>query len=229
MLEFKNICYYNYSGKKRRYYGVDKDVLANQTLLRFTLSEDAKQESNGNRNSVLEIAKKYNAKFVSIYGLGFQIIGTSENVTVNEFKTSESLNEFREWQSRTAWPDDPELVIKMITIPSEFQLNTYSYHFGHDSNLFLSDDNGFYNVDTGNKITNRRQIVSELWKLGWLTARGKPLRVPYQYESSTPTQLQQLINQINNSKKLNNFYTQQLGIIYKKIIKNCTYPGHNND
>jgi hypothetical protein len=52
-----------------------------------------------------------------------------------------------------------------------------SEFYTYRASLCLREHQGVYDVATGRRLTNRREIIERMWRLGFAAQRGRPLSI----------------------------------------------------
>lgn len=151
--------YYRHSTQHNR----DSD-----TLIVFTLAEEARRDAQNNLDFCLDIGRKHRAEYLVLQENKIQFVGVG------------IYNGIMDRLAPGAWQQD-----YMTWSDSR------SIDFGRDSSgigechvmrpwrraFAMSGTRGVYDIGTGTRLKNREDIITRFWNLGYASWRGRPLSV----------------------------------------------------
>jgi len=140
------------------------------TLAAFTLTPEAQRDSEHNFDLVINMARHYHQDLLVIKPQQIQVAGTGDG-SVNQHIAKELfpdswLREYEQWLD-TTYPVAARVDHSDQGAVTEF----YTYRPA----LCLRQQQGVYDVETGRRLTNRREIIERMWRLGFAAQRGRPL------------------------------------------------------
>jgi hypothetical protein len=137
-------------------------------LALFTFSEQARQDSAANLAETLKTAAKYGARLVVFKPQQIQMGGGREfdpGWAGTELFPVKWCREYDDWVD-TRVPQRP------VTQTSHYGGSVEFYVFRQC--LAMKEHQGVYDVETGKRLTNRKEIIERIWDLGFATQRGRP-------------------------------------------------------
>jgi len=142
------------------------------TLTAFTLSTEAEKHSQHNFDLVMSTARHYGQDLVVIKPQQIQVAGVgdgSESQAVAQVLFPEPwLREYERWID-SSYPVGAKMDHSEQSVVCEF----YTFR----PSLCLREKQGIYDVATGRRLTNRREIIERMWRLGFAAQRGRPLSI----------------------------------------------------
>lgn len=174
MLKYLTICEANKTQERLRlnvYGNIWRDSNHNReadTLAVFTLGPESQKDSQHNFDLVISTARHYNQDLVVIKPGQVQIagVGDQQKVMADTLFPRQWLKEYERWMD-TSHPITPRFDHSEQGEVCEF----YTYRPA----LCLREQQGVYDVTTGRRLTNRREIIERMWRLGFAAHRGRPL------------------------------------------------------
>lgn len=136
----------------------------------FTHGEAARQQSQDNLDFCLQVARKHDMNVVVFKDCQIQMAGGR---SVDSRCAAAVYRLFpHSWLSAyEAWLDTQHPQRAMTQDSDEGEsLEFYSYRHCFS----VPEHQGVYDVGTGRRITNRRDIIERFWTLGFATSRGRP-------------------------------------------------------
>lgn len=190
MLSYQNI--HNVNKAQRRLkngyrWHAGKETEASDRLLMFTLGVQAERDSQANFDAVMQVARDSGQQLVIIRDHKIQLAGSvdgSAQRACERLFTRDWLKGFNQWVDSLKWPTSPVIESSGRGEYLGFQ------HYRHC--LALSEHVGVYDVDTGKKLTNRREIIQRYWDLGFAAWRGRPVSIAQLKWSGTREELEEL-------------------------------------
>lgn len=141
-------------------------------LLVFTFGSQALDESQQNLELCISTARSYDMDLVIIKDSQIQLAGSTghgrHRLVANSLFSDQWLQEYSEWLETSHRPQ-PLLQQNRHGECVEF----YSYRHG----FCTKEHQGVYDVSTGRRLTNRREIIQRIWDLGFASHRGRPMSV----------------------------------------------------
>jgi len=171
MIEYLNI-YHNQRARRqlqaRYWYNSTPDRSA-ATMAEFTTSLTAPQHSAGNVQVIVEHARRYDMDIMVIESNSIQFLARANaRVALDQAFSPDWRQQFQQ---------DMEL-------DSVLQVRSEDSDLGQSARLHFYRDcvtvpklQGVYEVSTGRRMTNRREIIERIWSWGFPTRRGRPLSV----------------------------------------------------
>lgn len=207
-------------------------------MLTFTLTEVAAQDSETNFEYLREFARRHGAPYFIITDCGVQFVGHDHEILKTEFITVRMIDDYHTYREH-ATDHDYYRGQSLSSIMNERNYqgdDTGMYASKFDSwtlngGWVLPKRRGFYNTETGEKITNRRQQIETLWKLGFMSRRGRPVTAASPSISITGDEVNEMIRLLNNidlkhkSGKPYNEFTASIHALYRRVTRYCAWPG----
>jgi len=178
MLKYQTICEANRTQErlKRNAYGNRwQDTNHNReadTLSLFTLSPEAQRHSAANFDLIMSTARQYKQNLVVLKPHQVQVAGPSDSSLSQDVARvlfpDAWLREYERWVD-TSYPINIRSDISEQGAVSEF----YTFR----PTMCLREQQGVYDVATGQRLTDRREIIERMWQLGFAAQRGRPLSI----------------------------------------------------
>ena len=229
MLRYQTICEANKTQERlrRNRYGGNfwREETHNReadTLAAFTLKPEAQQHSQHNFDLVLATARHYRQDLVVIKPEQIQVAGTGDG-SVNrdiakELFPESWLREYEQWLD-TTYPLAPRVDHSGQGAFTEF----YTYRPA----LCLREHQGVYDVATGRRLTNRRDIIERMWRLGFAAQRGRPLSVARTKWTGNREELQEIADLADRhwNRRNTSEAAKKLVSVWRSINRYSAWPG----
>ena len=141
-------------------------------LVVFTLDPEAKRDSQANFDLVMSLARQYRQDLLIIKPQQVQVAGVGDGSVNRDMARvlfpDSWLRAYEQWID-TRHPMAPRFDQSEQGALLEF----YTYR----PSLCLREQQGVYDVATGRRLTNRREIIERMWQLGFAAHRGRPLSI----------------------------------------------------
>ena len=95
----------------------------------------------------------------------------------------------------------------------------------HQAPFAVKEHAGVYDCATGEKITNRREIIQRMWNLGFASQRGRPLTVARNVWSGTRQDLVRAEEIYNEFRGKNTDPARKLCSVYTSAARHYAWPG----
>ena len=194
-------------------------------LALFTLGDYPAEDSAQNVNELIDVAANYNHKFLVVTRDFAQFVGgdpiPDRVLFTNEFK--------KNIVAVTRYPNDSTFELKRQT-SSEFA-HCATFRPSWYVNIAVPAHRGVYNVKTGERIADRRQVIQHFWDMGFITRRGRPLSVASDSVGATREEIIRLGNEyerVQHDMKIDGIsteYRRRIRTTYNAISKDCAWPG----
>lgn len=150
----------------------DNHTRDGDTLSLFTLRPEAERDSKMNFDLVMSTARHHEQDLVCIKPTQIQVAGNGDRgrhqAVANDLFPRDWIKEYEEWVDSTH-SVHPRLDDSRQGEVCEF----YTWR----PSLCLREQQGVYDVATGRRLTNRREIIERMWNLGFAAHRGRPLSI----------------------------------------------------
>ena len=192
------------------------------TLAAFTLKPEAQQHSRHNFDLVLATARHYRQDLVVIKPEQIQVAGTGDgsvNRDIAKKLFPESwLREYEQWLD-TTYPLAPRVDHSGQGAFTEF----YTYRPA----LCLREHQGVYDVASGRRLTNRREIIERMWRLGFAAQRGRPLSVARTKWTGNREELQEIADLADRhwNRRNTSEAAKKLVSVWRSINRYSAWPG----
>ena len=162
---------------RRNHYGrnlwrSDTHTRDGDTLSLFTLSPEAERDSKANFDLVMATARHYGQTLLCIKPTQIQVAGTGDSgrtqAVADALFPKDWIKSYEEWID-SSHGGRPRLEQSLLGEVCEF----YTYRPA----FCLRGQQGVYDVATGRRLTNRREIIERMWDLGFAAQRGRPLSI----------------------------------------------------
>lgn len=191
MIKYQEICEINRASERLRlnkynWHWDDKHNRDSDMLCKFTLEPRAIQHSLDNLEYVLKVAKKHDQDLVVVKPVMIQVAGAGahKNKSVaRDLLPNKWLVEYGQWVDTSA-----PLAVR-VDHNGHGQVTEF---WTHRPGMVLSRHQGVYDVATGQRLTNRQQIIQRIWALGFATARGRPPYVARTRWTGTREELEEI-------------------------------------
>jgi hypothetical protein len=162
--------------KHNRYNSVwhrDKDnTLDSDQLIEFTFGSQAERDSQSNHDWVMAKAREHDLDLVVFKPCQIQVAGFGDGSRCEDAARTlfpdPWLREYEKWVD-TTYP--------MGYRSDQSQQGQVSEFYTYRHSLCLREHQGVYDVATGRRLTNRREIIERMWRLGFAAHRGRPLSI----------------------------------------------------
>ena len=195
----------------------EADVLA-----MFTLTPEAQQHSGHNFDLVMTTARHYRQDLVVIKPEQIQVAGPGDgsvnrNIAKELFPES-WLREYEQWLD-TTYPLVPRVDHSGQGAFTEF----YTYRPA----LCLREHRGVYDVATGRRLTNRRDIIERMWRLGFAAQRGRPLSIARTKYTGNREELQEIADLADRhwNRRNTSEAAKKLVSVWRSINRYAAWPG----
>ena len=189
MNQLATICEYNRTERRlaknsygHRYSWADMEhTYEGDRMALFTLQKNAEQDSQDHVNVLIEQGKIHAAKFLVIHQNLCQFVGPDTKKLSEQVWNPTWLDDYRRWtdsnaQQRHDVTDDGSCSSIWLTRLA----------------MCVKKHAGVYELDTGKRMTNRREIIGQFWQHGFATRRGRPLSVAQIKDTGTRDELKEL-------------------------------------
>lgn len=140
------------------------------TLSLFTLGPQSQADSKANFDLIMGTARHYHQDLVVLKPQQIQVAGFGDGSRGRDAARvlfpDTWLREYEQWID-TSHPINVKTDTSEQGAVSEF----YTYR----PSLCLREQQGVYDVASGRRLTNRREIIERMWRLGFAAHRGRPL------------------------------------------------------
>lgn len=188
-------------------------------LHEFTHAPAAVAASAHNLDFCLETARAHDQTLLVIKPYTIQTAGPGRNGRVKDVLFTD------EWRRvHGVWLDTTSLVSAQIEATDRgIMVGFYSYR----ACLCLREHEGVYDVASGRKLTNRRNIIERMWDLGFAANRGRPLAFAKLRWTGTREDLE-LITELAEqhwSRRHASEVSKKLVSAYTSINRYAAWPG----
>ena len=195
----------------------EADVLA-----MFTLEPEAQKESEHNFALVMATARHCQQDLVVFKPGQVQIAGTGDSSVnqdiANQLFPESWLREYEQWLD-TTYPLAPRVDHSGQGAFTEF----YTYRPA----LCLREHQGVYDVATGRRLTNRREIIERMWRLGFAAQRGRPLSIARTHWTGNREELQEIADLADRhwNRRNTSEAAKKLVSVWRSINRYSAWPG----
>ena len=229
MLKYETISEANKTDSRLRrgryggYYG-DQHTRDGDRLALFTLTPQARKDSEQNFDFVMSMARRYNRQLVVIKPNQIQVAGElgadidSVQQVADALFPGSWLKGYETWIDSSS-PMHPRLDASHWGEVAEF----YTYR----PSMCLREHQGVYDVRTGRKLTNRRDIIQRMWDLGFAAVRGRPLSIAQIRWTGEREELQEISDLADRywNRKYQSEAAKKLVSAFTSINRYAAWPG----
>lgn len=189
MLEYRAIHQINAAQRRLKrgsHWRSDQHTEDTDRLLMFTLGPQAQRDSQANLDAIMTVARDFRMDLVVARDERIQLAGSGSGAeaSANALFSRAWLTEFNDWVDSARFPTRP-----MIEHSGHGQYAGFD-HWRHC--FVLPEQVGVYDVATGQRLTNRRDIIQRYWDLGFAAWRGRPASIAKLRWSGTRDELKEL-------------------------------------
>lgn len=204
---------------------------AADNLTVWTLQSQVERECHENFEFMRECGLRHGAEYLIIKPRILQFIGANldaeiENTVMPQwFKKQEfasyaenatyEINYDRDWQNQ--WQDDYSGLGRAMRLSH------------HRVQYFDTEKTqGIFDLRTGQRMTRRREIIEEFWRMGFAAWRGRPLHVANIKWSGTREELTELTEMANKywDRKYKSDVAKKIVAAYRSINRYAAWPGN---
>jgi hypothetical protein len=199
----------------------DKDHTRDGDMLTlFTVEPEALCDSEHNLKLVLSVASAYNQRLVVIKTNMIQVAGST-----NQHQQVGNLLFPDQWRKEhQKWLDSNNPVAPRW---DQSDLGQMCEFYTWRPALIMPKHQGVYDVHSGQRITNRREIIQRMWDLGFAAHRGRPLSIAKirwtgsRQELELATQLAEQHWDRRNTSEV----AKKLVSVFRSINRYAAWPG----
>jgi hypothetical protein len=204
-----------------RPWGETEHTRASDQLILFTLKPQALADSAHNLELVLNVAREHDQDLVVLKPHEIQVAGRGwEHLEqVNDRLYPESWK-----QQHQTWLETSATVDAVIHSTGHGRCSEF---YTYRPSLVMQQHQGVYDVATGQRLTNRNQIIDRMWQLGFAARRGRPLSIARQRWSGNREELE-LIAQLAEQhwdRQFKSDVARKIISTYRSINRYCAWPG----
>lgn len=200
---------------------VDHSDPAGLRVQEFTLDKPARDESTHNLQELLTFCRSMNVPVLVGKANSIQLVG-------HEYQIPET--DLLDEQCRDRISDEGLSYYR----PRWTHFCSETDHwcqqlYGFGDNLWLrSPEIGFYDVESGTKITDRKQQIEMLWGLGFVSRRGRPVSAATESACGTPSDVVALTNlaQQMRKKSYRSDVAKRVNGVYNSTRRYFCWPGN---
>lgn len=228
MLEIRNIHAYNEAGERlrRRYYNwINSDgeeARRTDTLTEFTFRTHAMLDSSANLENLLELGRTAGVSMLVFKPKTVQFVAPPDAVTA-AWNTVFSESQLQEWEKTIG--KDREYYATFATWHDDTDAGSTSSITHYQAPFAVKEHAGVYDCATGEKITNRREVIQRAWNLGFACKRGRPLTIARTRWSGTREDLvraEQIYDEFRGSQSEP---ARKLCAVYNSAARHYAWPG----
>lgn len=191
-------------------------------MLNFTFGPMAEQHSQDNLQRCLETAREYEQDIIVVKDNQIQIssdrVSGQHRLIAKKLFSDAWLNEHNQWLDSTNY-----IAPRVENSRHGEYMEFYTYRHC----LFLTEHQGIYDVTTGQRLTNRRNIIERMWKMGFAAVRGRPLslaKIRWTGEREELEEVTELANRYWDRRRQSDT-AKKLVSVYRSINRYAAWPG----
>lgn len=205
---------------KRGYHSGMPHTPDSDRLVLFTHQEQALRESQSNLDQLLAVAREHGQDLVVLKHYTLQVAGrggASEQVATKLFP--------RAWlEDHSKWLDSYDTI---SPTKDRTQQGTMIGLYSYRSCLCLNEHQGVYDAQTGQRLTNRRDIIERMWNLGFAANRGRPLAMARPRWTGTREELESITDLADRywNRRHESEAAKKMVSAYTSINRYAAWPG----
>ena len=193
----------------------EADVLA-----MFTLEPEATKHSEHNFALIMDTARHCQQDLVVFKPEQVQIAGTGDgsHAAADRLFPASWLREYEQWID-TTYPIGYRVDSSDQGSCSEF----YTYRLA----MCLRKHQGVYDVATGRRLTNRREIIERMWRLGFAAQRGRPLSIARTHWTGNREELTEIADLADRhwNRRNTSEAAKKLVSVWRSLNRYSAWPG----
>lgn len=210
--------------RKNSYHSMwsDKNHSRDSDMLSlFTLESQARQHSLDNLDRVLQVARQHDQNLVIVKSKMIQVVGAGSGQNTTVAKTllpAQWLEDYAKWIDNSG-----SVGARFDTSNRGEAMEFWMYRPG----VVLPRQQGVYDVTTGRRLTNRREIIQRIWDLGFASARGRPPHAARIRWTGTREELEEITVLADRywSRRNTSEAAKKLVSAYRSINRYAAWPG----
>lgn len=195
---------------------------ASDQLLDFTFSKQATDASAANLARCLSVCRDHGMTMLVFKQNMIQIAGDSDP---DRHSLAASVLWPTHWlEQHSAWLDSTRAYPPVLQQSAQGQ----SAEFVSYRRCFTTKEyQGVYDVETGRRLTNRRQTIERFWQLGFAALRGRPLSIARLRWTGSRAELQDLTGLADRywARQNESEMAKKMVSAYRSINRYAAWPG----
>lgn len=230
MIEIQNIHAYNEAGERlsRRYYnwisGDGDEARRTDTLTEFTFRTHAMLDSSANLENLLELGRTAGVSMLVFKPKTVQFVADPDAITA-AWRTVFSESQLQEWEQDMASRSSNSYYSTFVTWRDDTDAGSTSSVMHYQAPFAVKEHAGVYDCATGERISNRREVIRRAWDLGFACRRGRPLSIARNRWSGSREDLiraEQIFNEFRDSQSEP---ARKLCAVYNSAARYYAWPG----
>jgi len=229
MLAYQTICNVNRAQDRMRrdsynsrFYNTAGESRGSDEMTVFTFGKQAKDDSEHNLQRCLTVAREYEQDLVIIAENRIQVAGGTgsgrHELAARALFPTAWLDEYNDWLEGSS----PVCARLHDSRHGEF-LDFYSWR----RSLCVKEHQGVYDVATGKRLTNRRNIIERMWAMGFAAHRGRPLTIAKPQWCGEREELEEITELAERfwPRRGKSEVAKKIVSTYTSINRYCAWPG----
>ena len=187
-------------------------------LMLFSETSRAMADSRENFDNLIKVARRAGSELLILTQHKIQFLGQLDSGRIqHEVLPQDWVQEFQEWT-------DSNHPMSLDVHLSRTECATLR----PSRNCFtLKENQGIFEVATGRRLTNRRNIIERFWQQGFAAWRGRPLTVASIRWSGTSDELQEITDLADRywSRRHTSDVAKKICQTYTSINRYAAWPG----
>jgi len=221
VIQYQEIYQYTVADRHLRQHSwhKDRDDQERHKLVKFTTSQSAVEHSECNRDWLLDCARTGGADLVVMDRSRVQFLGLTATASVSRAFPDTWVDQYRSWSGIESSCD--------ARLENSDQGQVASVYFFRDC-VALPKFAGVYDVASGQRLTNRREIIQRFWTWGFPAQRGRPLNVGQIRWSGTRQELQTAYALYNQHylRRTRSAVARKICQAYTSTVRDYAWPGN---
>lgn len=189
-------------------------------LTLFTLNPQALAESEANLSWVITAARNLGQILIVVKTNQIQIAGAHSSKAVSDHVfPPEWLQAHNDWLGSSYHHPTPRQNCTEQGEMVEF--------YSHRPGFVMKEHQGVYDVKTGKRLTNRRDIIERMWALGFAAQRGRPLSISQVRWTGNREELEHatILAQLYWDRRHQSEVAKKIVSAYRSINRYAAWPG----
>ena len=222
MLKYKNIYAYRecqHRLSRSSYYSVTNHTRESDSLASFTLEPHAFEDAQNNLDHCFRVARDHDAEYLVLHENRVQFLGKRiREGALQALAPPHWIRDYREWAGSSYGPD--------IYDDRSAQGELYGISMWRRC-LALKATQGIYDVSSGRRIKNRREIITRFWDRGFAAQRGIPLSVAKIRWAGSREELENITELADRywTRKNTSDVAKKVVASFRSINRYCAWPG----
>jgi len=215
MIQYQEIYQHNRARQNLRNDWRDSE----SRLVEFTTAQSAPDQSQANIAEIIATARTHAVDLAVIHVNRVQFLGGSAPQVMEALFPESWLAGYRDWS---------DISVRENKRTEDSDLSLCSTIWLYRDCITVPKFQGVYEVTTGRRITNRREIIERFWQQGFAARRGRPLSVAQLRWTGSREELE-LARQLYDQHYLRRYKSdtaKKICQVYTTAVRYCAWPNN---